>query len=133
MGRFSFVVFSETLFEVCGHSHVTLSLRRKTLNKIYVIHWPSFAEASEGIPLRATNPPQSCEAHEREAGWIGAGDQDPIVPASETKGLAELLRQAGADVTIRFAKAGHGLTNDDLEAARHWLGEKFNNPTRENI
>src|SRR5262245_14305511 len=55
--------------------------------------------------------------------WIGAGDQDPIVPASETKGLAELLRRAGADVTIRFAQAGHGLTNDDLEAARHWLGE----------
>ena len=55
--------------------------------------------------------------------WFGAGDQDPIVPASETKRLAELLRRAGADVTIRFAKAGHGLTNDDLEAARHWLGE----------
>src|SRR5215813_7566680 len=55
--------------------------------------------------------------------WIGAGDQDPIVPASETKGLVELLRRAGADVTIRFAKAGHGLTNDDLEAARHWLQE----------
>ena len=55
--------------------------------------------------------------------WIGAGDQDPIVPASETKRLAEVLRRAGADVTIRFAKAGHGLTKDDLEAARHWLGE----------
>jgi len=55
--------------------------------------------------------------------WIGAGDQDPIVPASETKRLAELLRRAGADVTIRFATAGHGLTNDDLESARHWLGE----------
>jgi predicted esterase len=55
--------------------------------------------------------------------WIGAGDQDPIVPASETKRLVELLRRAGADVTIRFAKAGHGLTNDDLEAARHWLEE----------
>ena len=55
--------------------------------------------------------------------WIGAGDQDPIVPASETKRLAELLRRAGADVIIRFAKAGHGLTNDDLETARHWLGE----------
>jgi phospholipase/carboxylesterase len=55
--------------------------------------------------------------------WIGAGDQDPIVPAAETKRLAELLRRAGADVTIRFAKAGHGLTNDDLEAARHWLEE----------
>jgi len=55
--------------------------------------------------------------------WIGAGDQDPIVPASETKHLAELLRRAGADVTIRFARAGHGLTNDDLEAARDWIRE----------
>ena len=62
--------------------------------------------------------------------WIGAGDQDPIVPASETKRLAELLRRAGADVTIRFARTGHGLTNDDLEAARHWLGV-LNKPTRE--
>jgi predicted esterase len=55
--------------------------------------------------------------------WIGAGDNDPIVPASETKGLGELLRRAGADVTIRFAQAGHGLTNQDVEAARVWLGE----------
>lgn len=55
--------------------------------------------------------------------WIGAGEEDPIVPASEAKRLAELLRRAGADLTIRFAKAGHGLTNDDLEVARHWLGE----------
>jgi phospholipase/carboxylesterase len=61
--------------------------------------------------------------------WIGAGDQDPIVPASETKGLVELLRRAGADVTIRFAKAGHGLTNDDLEAAQEWLRRKLNKPT----
>jgi phospholipase/carboxylesterase len=55
--------------------------------------------------------------------WIGAGDQDPIIPVSETKQLAELLRRAGADVTIRFAKAAHGLTRDDLEAAHQWLGE----------
>jgi phospholipase/carboxylesterase len=55
--------------------------------------------------------------------WIGAGSEDPIIPTSETQRLVELLRRAGADVTIRFAKAGHGLTNDDLEAARHWLGE----------
>ena len=55
--------------------------------------------------------------------WIGAGDQDAIIPASEAQRLVELLRRAGTDVTIRFAKAGHGLTNDDLEAARHWLGE----------
>ena len=54
--------------------------------------------------------------------WIGAGDQDPIIAVSETKRLAELLRRAGADVTIRFAEAAHGLTNDDVEAAHHWLG-----------
>jgi phospholipase/carboxylesterase len=54
--------------------------------------------------------------------WIGAGDQDPIIPVSETKRLAEVLRRAGADVTIRFAEAAHGLTNDDVEAAHHWLG-----------
>jgi phospholipase/carboxylesterase len=53
--------------------------------------------------------------------WIGAGDQDPIVPASETKHLADLLRRSGADVTIRFAKAGHGLTADDVMTARAWL------------
>src|SRR5437773_5009241 len=37
--------------------------------------------------------------------WIGAGSIDPIVPASETKRLSELLRGAGADVTIRFLNA----------------------------
>jgi phospholipase/carboxylesterase len=55
--------------------------------------------------------------------WIGAGDHDPIVPPTDIKRLAELLRRAGADVTIHFAKAGHGLTKYDLEAAHHWLGE----------
>jgi len=53
--------------------------------------------------------------------WIGAGSIDPIVPASETKRLSELLRGAGADVTIRFLNAGHELTPDDVEAARKWL------------
>ncbi len=55
--------------------------------------------------------------------WIGAGDQDPIIPASEAQSLAELLRRAGADVTIRFANASHALTEADLKTARHWLEE----------
>jgi hypothetical protein len=61
-------MISETLFEICGHSHLALSLSRKTLNKIYVVHWHPFAGASEGILLRATDRPQSCEAPQREAG-----------------------------------------------------------------
>jgi phospholipase/carboxylesterase len=55
--------------------------------------------------------------------WIGAGDQDPIIPTSETQRLVELLRRAGADVMIRFANASHGLTNAEVEAARDWLEE----------
>src|SRR5207237_9124793 len=53
--------------------------------------------------------------------WIGAGSSDPIVPASETKELAELLRGAGADVTIRFFQSGHELTSDDVDLAQEWL------------
>jgi len=53
--------------------------------------------------------------------WIGAGTNDPIIPTSETKALDELLRNAGADVTIRYFQAGHQLTSQDLEAARDWL------------
>jgi predicted esterase len=71
------------------------------------------------VPLIPDKLPDLSSVHT----WIGAGDQDLIVPPSETKRLAEFLRRAGADVTIRFANVGHGLTNDDLEAARHWLGE----------
>jgi predicted esterase len=71
------------------------------------------------VPLTPDALPDLSSVHV----WIGAGDQDPIVPSSETKRLAELLRDAGADVTIHFAKAGHGLTNGDLEAARLWLEE----------
>jgi phospholipase/carboxylesterase len=53
--------------------------------------------------------------------WIGAGDQDPIIPPSEAQRLVELLRQASADVTIRFFNAGHGLTNSEVETAGQWL------------
>src|ERR1700740_1671367 len=42
--------------------------------------------------------------------WRGGGKFDSIIPASQTKRLAELLRGAGADVTIRFFEAGHELT-----------------------
>ena len=53
--------------------------------------------------------------------WIGAGTNDPIIPTSQTKRLAELLRRAGADVTMRYFQAGHELTAADVEAARDWL------------
>src|SRR5215831_11952370 len=53
--------------------------------------------------------------------WMGAGTNDPIIPISETRALAELLHNAGADVTVRNFQAGHELTIADVEAAREWL------------
>jgi phospholipase/carboxylesterase len=53
--------------------------------------------------------------------WIGAGSEDPIIPTSETQRLVELLRSAGADVTLRFFSVGHGLTNSEVETAGRWL------------
>jgi phospholipase/carboxylesterase len=53
--------------------------------------------------------------------WIGAGDQDPIIPTSETQRLVDLLRSAGADVTIRVFHAGHSLTNGEIEIVKQWL------------
>ena len=56
-----------------------------------------------------------------KSAFISAGSFDPIVPASQTKQLAELLRNAGADVTVRFLQSGHELTAEDVDLAREWL------------
>jgi phospholipase/carboxylesterase len=69
------------------------------------------------VPLVPDKQPDLSSTHV----WIGAGANDPIIPASEAKRLADLLRQTGADVTAQFFEAGHNLTNHDLEAARGWL------------
>src|SRR5437868_7535857 len=53
--------------------------------------------------------------------WIGAGTYDPIIPTAGTNRLAELWRNEGADVTMRYFQAGHDLTPADVEAARDWL------------
>src|SRR6266568_9328140 len=78
---------------------------------------------SAAILFRAMVPliPESQPNLSRVRVWIGAGTNDPIIPTSETKRLAELLRKAGADVTIRHFPAGHALIPDDVEAARDWL------------
>lgn len=69
------------------------------------------------VPLVPKKPPDLSSARV----WIGAGNQDPIIPTSETQRLVDLLRTAGANVTIRFVNAGHGLTNNEIEIARDWL------------
>jgi predicted esterase len=50
-----------------------------------------------------------------------AGDQDPIIPVAETKRLEVLLRKAGAEVELEIGRAGHDLTQADIERAQSWL------------
>ncbi len=52
---------------------------------------------------------------------LAAGRHDPMVPVENVERLAGLLRAGGADVTLRSAEAGHGLTPSEIDAARAWL------------
>jgi phospholipase/carboxylesterase len=53
--------------------------------------------------------------------YIGAGRRDPIIPAPNVERLGELLRDTGADVTLEWRIAGHGLTSEDVAGAQRWL------------
>ncbi len=55
--------------------------------------------------------------------FIGAGRNDPIVPARQAERLADLLRQAGADVTLHWEPGGHGITKGEVDAARRWISQ----------
>jgi phospholipase/carboxylesterase len=50
-----------------------------------------------------------------------SGSHDPIVPASSSDGLLELLRGAGTDVSARSVPAGHQLVRDDVDALNEFL------------
>jgi len=54
--------------------------------------------------------------------FLGAGKRDPIASPEQTGRLGALLGRAGADVSIHWADAGHGLTPGDVDAAKRWLG-----------
>jgi predicted esterase len=53
--------------------------------------------------------------------FIAAGEHDPIIPPSNSERLAQMLRDAGADVTLRWSPVGHQLTREDVDASRAWL------------
>jgi phospholipase/carboxylesterase len=49
------------------------------------------------------------------------GAADPMAPRTSVDRLEASLRAAGADVTRAERAGGHGITDDDLAAARAWL------------
>ncbi len=56
---------------------------------------------------------------------VVSGGRDQFVPTPESEELARALEAHGAEVTFHFdPAAGHGLTQEDLKAALHWLADR---------
>jgi predicted esterase len=58
---------------------------------------------------------------------ICSGTHDPIIPLENAERLTAMLREGGADVTLRLEDASHQLVFDEIAAAKKWLRE----PSRE--
>ncbi|MEK3885538.1 alpha/beta hydrolase [Paenibacillus sp. PL2-23] len=57
--------------------------------------------------------------------FIGAGENDPICPPSETRELEQLLGGAGAAVTTHWERFGHQLTSTEAQTAAAWFKHQF--------
>jgi predicted esterase len=75
------------------------------------------------ILIRAMLPfvPEQTPSLEGKPILLLSGKQDPIVPLDQPQALADLFRSAGADVTLEWAPAGHGLTQGEVSKAQNWL------------
>lgn len=81
-------------------------------------------ELLEGAILLRGMTPFTPEAPPALAGkrvYLGAGRNDPLVRPYASEKWAELLRGAGAGVTLQWSDAGHALGQEDIDAARDWL------------
>ncbi|MGC2598844.1 MAG: alpha/beta hydrolase, partial [Nitrososphaeraceae archaeon] len=73
------------------------------------------------IPLIPDTLPNLSDKHI----LISAGSHDPIVPSYQTEDLFDLLRNAGANVSIQWQNSGHELTQRDVKVARDWVASEL--------
>ena len=52
---------------------------------------------------------------------LAAGRRDPIVVPEQTLALGEILKTAGASVSLHWHEGGHELGRDDITAAKDWI------------
>jgi predicted esterase len=69
--------------------------------------------------------PEAMPQLSRKPILILAGTRDGIVPKDETQRLAGLMERAGADLTLHWADATHGISGDEVRVAAEWLASKF--------
>ncbi len=53
--------------------------------------------------------------------FLSNGRTDELVAPAQTEQLVDLLRRAGADVTMVWQPGGHGLTEPDVRQAGKWI------------
>ena len=56
--------------------------------------------------------------------YLAAGRSDQMVPPERTERLAQVLRDAGADVTLDWQPGGHGIGPVEIQAARNWFADR---------
>jgi phospholipase/carboxylesterase len=61
--------------------------------------------------------------------FLAAGRTDRMIPPQNTERLAEILRQAGADLDLRWRNIGHPLTYEEVAEAKEWLAGVLPNLT----
>jgi len=57
--------------------------------------------------------------------YLAAGRRDQMIPQESTERLAEILRAAGANLTLDWQPGGHGIGPAEVEAARRWLAAQL--------
>jgi predicted esterase len=78
------------------------------------------------ILLRAMVPfePDNTPDLSRIPVYLAAGRSDQMVPPENTERLAQVLRKAGADVTLDWQPGGHGIGPAEIQAARKWFADR---------
>lgn len=78
------------------------------------------------ILLRAMVPfePDKTPDLSRIPVYLAAGRSDQMVPPENTERLAQVLREAGADVTLDWQPGGHGIGPDEIQAAQTWFADR---------
>jgi len=57
--------------------------------------------------------------------FVAGGRRDRMVPAEQSERLAGLLRDAGAEVSLRWHPGGHELGHGELEGVQAWLASRW--------
>ncbi len=56
--------------------------------------------------------------------FIGAGTNDPLIDSKETEELEQMLKNAGAQVTVHWESMGHQLSQREVLQAKSWYSEE---------